>query len=103
MNHIFVNLKPLFNFNKISDVLDERISFFPVQNFKFDQALSKDYIVNCHWALYCDNYLEGFHIPFVHEGLNTTLDYGSYTTEIYDYVNLQIGYSSGGDRSFQPS
>jgi hypothetical protein len=30
---------------------------------------SRDYLVRAHWALYCDNYLEGFHIPFVHAGL----------------------------------
>ena len=42
---------------------------------------------------YCDNYLEGFHIPFVHQDLNDTLDYGDYKTEIYDYCNLQIGYA----------
>ena len=100
LNHLFVNLKPNFDFNKISDVLNERVGFLPVQNFKFDQTLSKDYIVNCHWALYCDNYLEGFHIPFVHEDLNAALDYGSYTTEVYEYVNLQIGYSSGGEEIF---
>lgn len=101
LDHLFVNLKPSFDFNKITTVLDERVSFLPLQNFKFDQTLSKDYIVNCHWALYCDNYLEGFHIPFVHEDLNATLDYSSYSTEVYDYVNLQIGYSSGGEEVFE--
>jgi hypothetical protein len=30
-------------------------------------------VVNAHWALYCDNYLEGFHIPFVHEDLDAAL------------------------------
>ena len=31
-------------------------------------ARSRDYLVRANWALYCDNYLEGFHIPFVHAG-----------------------------------
>lgn len=101
MNHLFVSLKPSFDFTKISNVLEERVGFLPIQNFKFDKALSKDYIVNCHWALYCDNYLEGFHIPFVHEDLNAALDYGNYTTELYDYVNLQIGYSNGSEDIFK--
>lgn len=100
MNHVFINLKPSFDFHLIAKILDERVGFLPVENFKFDQTLSKDYIVNCHWALYCDNYLEGFHIPFVHEDLNAALDYGSYTTEVYDYVNLQIGYSESGEEVF---
>lgn len=100
MDHIFINLKPSFDFELISNTLNERVGFLPIESFKFEKTLSKDYIVNCHWALYCDNYLEGFHIPFVHEDLNEALDYGTYTTEIYDYVNLQIGYSSGGEEVF---
>ena len=56
-------------------------------------------MVNSHWALYCDNYLEGFHIPFVHNDLNNVLDYEKYDTEIDEYFNLQIGYSKEGDDS----
>jgi choline monooxygenase len=80
--------------------MNERIGFLPLNEFKLNETLNKDYIVNCHWALYCDNYLEGFHIPFVHEDLNAVLDYGNYTTELYDHVNLQIGYSEGGEEVF---
>ena len=29
--------------------------------------------------LYCENYLEGFHIPFVHHSLNEIVDYGTRT------------------------
>jgi choline monooxygenase len=45
--------------------------------------------------------LEGFHIPFVHEGLNKILDYGDYTTEVYDYCNLQIGYTNEATEVFE--
>ena len=51
-------------------------------------------------ALYCDNYLEGFHIPFVHKGLNEILDYQNYKTEVYDYCNLQIGYGEDDSNIF---
>jgi choline monooxygenase len=100
-NHLFVSPDPSFDFEKIQSVMEERIGFLPIENFKFDKTLSRDYIVNAHWALYCDNYLEGFHIPFVHDNLNAQLDYGSYRTELYEYVNLQIGYSSGGEEVFE--
>jgi choline monooxygenase len=56
--------------------------------------------VHANWALYVDNYLEGFHIPFVHSGLNETLDYGAYTTELFRYSNLQIGVAKGGEAVF---
>ena len=57
-------------------------------------------MVNCHWALYCDNYLEGFHIPFVHKDLNSVLDYGSYRTELFDFGTLQVGYAKDGEEVF---
>jgi len=54
---------------------------------------TREYEVSAHWALYCENYLEGFHIPYVHHGLNEVVDYGSYTTETFRYSSLQTGYS----------
>lgn len=97
---IFVSLNPVFDFDSVLQIMIERIGFLPLHQFKLRKDLSKDYLVNCHWALYCDNYLEGFHIPFVHEDLNSVLDYGSYTTEIYEHCNLQIGYANSGEEVF---
>lgn len=91
--HLFVGLDPIFDLKSTFQTMQERIGFLPLDEFKFDPSLSKDYLVNAHWALYCDNYLEGFHIPFVHNDLNDVLDYGSYSTEVYEHCNLQIGYS----------
>ena len=90
---LFAGLNPLFDFQQVIDKMTERIGFLPLDQFILNTSLNKDFIVNAHWALYCDNYLEGFHVPFIHEGLNAVLDYGSYKTEIYQYCNLQIGYS----------
>ncbi|MEQ1924401.1 MAG: SRPBCC family protein, partial [Pyrinomonadaceae bacterium] len=56
----------------------------------------REYEVNAHWALYCENYLEGFHIPYVHRALNAVVDYGSYTTETFRYSSLQTGYDDAG-------
>jgi choline monooxygenase len=97
---LFVNLLGDVPFKSIREALDERIGFLPVSDFKFDATKSRDYLVKAHWALYCDNYLEGFHIPFVHHDLNTALDYSTYNTILYDYANLQIGYSSDGTEVF---
>ncbi|WP_299763824.1 aromatic ring-hydroxylating dioxygenase subunit alpha [uncultured Dokdonia sp.] len=100
-SHLFVGLHPVFDFSEVIEVMKERVGFLPLNEFKLDTSLNKDYIVNCHWALYCDNYLEGFHIPFVHEDLNDALDYGQYKTEVYEHVNLQIGYSGSGEEVFK--
>jgi len=98
---LFTAMDPLFDFLEIANVLDERLGFLPLDKFRLDKSLSQDYLVKCHWALYCDNYLEGFHIPFVHDGLNEVLDYGEYETLLYKYSNLQIGYATNSEELFE--
>lgn len=78
----------------------QRMSFLDLDAFKPEPTRSRDYLVQCNWALYCENYLEGFHIPFVHAGLNAAIDYGSYTTELYRYSNLQLALSRGDEDVF---
>jgi len=97
---LFAGLEPAFPFEQIARVLDERVGFLPLQQFRRRPDLSKDYLVHAHWALYCDNYLEGFHIPFVHPDLNATLDYGAYRTELFEHMNLQVGLAKGAEDCF---
>ncbi len=80
--------------------MDKRVGWMPIEKFVFDPNASRDYLVKANWALYCDNYLEGFHIPFIHKDLAKTLDYSKYSTEISRFSNLQIGIASGGEHCF---
>ena len=96
----FVGLEPTFDLKGVLNKMEERIGFLPLEQFKRHQKHTKDYLINTHWALYCDNYLEGFHIPFVHPGLNDALDYGSYETEVHDHMVLQIGYAADDKECF---
>ncbi|HEY0655780.1 MAG TPA: aromatic ring-hydroxylating dioxygenase subunit alpha [Chryseosolibacter sp.] len=77
-----------------------RVGWMPFHEFVFRPEFSRDYIIEANWALYCENYLEGFHIPFVHAGLNAVIDYGNYITELYPYSVLQIGFSKDDDFAF---
>jgi choline monooxygenase len=77
-----------------------RIRWMPLEEFHFRPELSREYILDAHWALYCENYLEGFHIPFVHAGLNAVIDYGKYSTELYPYASLQLGLAKQNDTVF---
>lgn len=97
---LFTAFEPKIDFSLLLNRLEERLSFLPIEDFRFAPEYSKTYNVHAHWALYCDNYLEGFHIPFVHQSLGAILDYGKYTTEIYDQMVLQIGYSDGESLCF---
>lgn len=83
----------------LQDMID-RVGWLPIDEFVLKPELSKDYIVQSHWALYCENYLEGFHIPFVHAGLNAVIDFGNYTTELFRYSNLQLGIARDEDDTF---
>ncbi len=47
------------------------------------------YDIACNWKVYVDNYLEGYHVPHVHPGLNRLLDYRSYRTETARWHSLQ--------------
>ena len=71
------------------------------KQMKRDKSRDRDWIINTNWALYVDNYLEGFHIPFVHSDLNAVLDYGDYTTELFEGGVLQIGIASEGEPFFE--
>lgn len=38
--------------------------------------------LHCNWKAYADNYLEGYHIPLVHPGLNKEIDAKRYTVDV---------------------
>lgn len=97
---LFTSLDPSADFAPIQKALEDRLGFMQVDSLVYRPEFSKTYNVQAHWALYCDNYLEGFHIPFVHQDLGKIIDYGEYTTLCEDRVVLQIGYSDKGDFSF---
>ncbi|MEM7368551.1 MAG: aromatic ring-hydroxylating dioxygenase subunit alpha [Bacteroidota bacterium] len=97
---LFTGLEPEVDFSIIRNFLNKWVGFLPINEFKLTSSYSRDYLVNCHWALYCDNYLEGFHIPFVHPDLNAVLDYNTYSTELFEYGSLQLGYAGGAEEVY---
>jgi choline monooxygenase len=48
------------------------------------------YNIHCNWKVFIDNYLDGgYHVPHLHKGLNSVLDYRQYTIENEDRYCLQ--------------
>lgn len=83
----FVRLASGGEFEEYFGSIDPRLwDFVFGSGFKFDE---KVYQLDANWALYCENYLEGFHIPFVHKSLAAELDLASYKTELFRYSSLQ--------------
>ncbi len=97
---VFTSIDPACTFDNWIAGMERKIGFLPVEQFRFDPVRSRDYLVKANWALYCDNYLEGFHIPFIHKGLAASLDWGNYRTEVFDWGNVQVGISKGGEAVF---
>jgi choline monooxygenase len=97
---LFTSLNSKLIESDFFEEMRQRLSWYPIEKLKLKHDLSSEYHVHANWALYCENYLEGFHIPFVHAGLNTVLDFSEYTTEVFPNSNLQIGIAKPGEPSF---
>jgi choline monooxygenase len=58
------------------------------------------YWLDCNWKVFVDNYLDGgYHVPYLHKGLHSVLDYGRYTIENGERFCLQSSpiAGTGGD------
>lgn len=72
-------------------------------------AQRRDYVIDCNWKVYVDNYLEGYHIPIAHPGLMREIDYAHYRTETFRYYSQQFAPIRGmkpgedaGERFYAP-
>ena len=52
-------------------------------------AYRRDYVINCNWKVYVDNYLEGYHLPTAHPGLFRELDYSQYRVDPHRWYSSQ--------------
>ena len=49
----------------------------------------RDYLIQCNWKVYIDNYLEGYHLPAAHPSLFRELDYANYRVDTFRYYSSQ--------------
>jgi choline monooxygenase len=50
----------------------------------------RHYVLDCNWKVFVDNYLDGgYHVPHLHKGLDSVLDYGKYRIENGERFCLQ--------------
>ena len=72
----------------LSSDLIERFEHLNLEQLHFFER--RTYTLNCNWKVFVDNYLDGgYHVPRVHVGLNSVLDYSSYTIETGERFCLQ--------------
>jgi choline monooxygenase len=83
------------NFDLNAEPLEAFLGYIPDQSrgFQFADlqlAERRDYVIDCNWKVYVDNYLEGYHIPIAHPGLMREIDYAQYRTKTFRYYSQQF-------------
>lgn len=97
---LFAALEASLPFDEFLAPVRARCSWMPVADAALDPARSRTYLVHANWALYCENYLEGFHIPYVHTALSDVLDYSAYRTDLFSSSSLQVGIARDDENVF---
>ncbi|MCB0278061.1 MAG: aromatic ring-hydroxylating dioxygenase subunit alpha [Calditrichaeota bacterium] len=101
-NLIFIRLKPQkLGLNKVLSGISDRILPIDLSKKKFHSRVV--YHIASNWKVYVDNYLEGYHLPYVHPSLSKLLDYKNYRTELFDYYSLQYSPFKEGNTIYHQS
>ena len=86
---VFINLDPeAAPLNEFLGALVKRVSPLGLGNLRY--FTTQTYDIACNWKVFVDNYLDGgYHVPHLHKGLSSVLDYKQYTIENEDRYCLQ--------------
>jgi choline monooxygenase len=90
---VFAALDPAASLETLMQGVEERLGTRDFSDYRFERRVS--YEVPCNWKVYIDNYLEGYHVPHIHPGLNQLLDYRSYVTRTGAWHSLQYSPMEG--------
>jgi choline monooxygenase len=87
--YVFVNLDPAAEplAESLGEILPET-AHIALDTMRLVER--RDYVIECNWKVYCDNYLEGYHIPVAHPSLYRVLDYENYRVEPRRYHSRQL-------------
>jgi len=86
---VFINLDPdAAPLREFLGGLVKRVSPLGISKLHYFDRRTFD--IHCNWKVFVDNYLDGgYHVPHLHKGLNSVLDYKQYTIENEDRYCLQ--------------
>ena len=111
-NWVFIKLdKSQVTFEEFlgGDLIDQ---IKPLQLDNLHWFERRHYDFDCNWKVFVDNYLDGgYHVPYLHKGLDSVLDYSQYMIEngtrhclqwsplVSDGAEAQTGAVRQGDRA----
>jgi choline monooxygenase len=77
-NWVFITLQPS-PFSLTADLVEQIQSLNLGDLHWFER---RHYDFDCNWKVFVDNYLDGgYHVPYLHKGLDSVLDYSNYMIE----------------------
>jgi len=94
---IFGSLDPELPFEEWYEPVASRLRGINLGDLVPAPTRHHDYAFEANWMLYLDNYLEAFHIPFIHPGLNAAIPLAEYTTTLLPTGSVQIAGARAGD------
>ena len=72
----------------LGPTLIDQISSLGLENLQWMER--RHYAFDCNWKVFVDNYLDGgYHVPYLHKGLDSVLDYSKYVIENGERFCLQ--------------
>jgi phenylpropionate dioxygenase-like ring-hydroxylating dioxygenase large terminal subunit len=78
--------------------LSQQLAALQISGFTWVEQ--RRYTLDCNWKVFVDNYLDGgYHVPHLHKGLDSVLNYHEYVIEMGERFCLQTSplVSDGGD------
>jgi choline monooxygenase len=86
---VFINLdNAASSLTEFLGALVKRVAPLGISKLRYFDR--RTYDIACNWKVFVDNYLDGgYHVPHLHKGLSSVLDYKQYTIENEDRYCLQ--------------
>lgn len=104
---IFICLgQPVSQFERIVESVKGSIPGLNLESLNYRQGANESREVDGNWKQHAWNYMDNYHIRFVHKGpggLADAIDLGSYETELYENSALQWAYARRQVDGFDPT
>jgi choline monooxygenase len=95
--------EPFAPFKEIAENVTESVPGIDLESFKYKPVLDEVREVDGNWKQHAWNYMDNYHIRFVHKGpggLADAIDLETYATELYQHSALQWAYARRSEDGF---